>query len=141
MLRLGVNDTLSTQAASSSAQIIVGPQCQKHDFSLEPDYYAHYTFGKAGTYQFATNSIYQIMGHIRLADSIPVTNHIPFDVQRVSATRIYPPNTYPMLFNITANRDFSGTVTETVPDSFTITPATQSAVAAEGETGSVCFLR
>ena len=32
-----------------------------------------------------------------------------------------------MLFNITANQDFSGTVTETVPDSFTITPATQSA--------------
>ncbi|HXC06242.1 MAG TPA: peptidoglycan DD-metalloendopeptidase family protein, partial [Bacteroidia bacterium] len=32
-----------------------------------------------------------------------------------------------MILNITANRDFNGTVTETVPDSFTITPATQSA--------------
>jgi murein DD-endopeptidase MepM/ murein hydrolase activator NlpD len=134
---LGIDDMLSTTTvASSSAQIAVSPQCQSHDFSLEPDYYAHYKFGSVGTYQLQLTATTNGQSHT-ISDSIQVTNDIPFDVQRVSATRIYPPNTYPMLFNITANRDFTGTVTETVPDSFTIIPATQSAVAAEGETGSV----
>src|SRR5581483_5216046 len=68
-----------------------------------------------------------VNGTKSIADSVTVTDQIPFDVERVSATRIYPPNLYPMTFTITANKSFSGTVTETVPDSFTITPASQSA--------------
>ena len=124
---LGINDTLSTEATESATkQITISPQCQNHDFSLEPDYEAHYKFGAAGTYQFQLTATTKNGTH-SIADSIQVTDKIPFDVQRVSATRVYPPNTYPMLFNITANQDFSGTVTETVPDSFTVTPATQSA--------------
>ncbi len=124
---LGVDDTLSTTAASSSAQIVVNPQCQKHDFSLQPDYEAHYTFAKAGNYNLQLTATTQNGTHT-ITDTVPVTNDIPFDVQRISATRIYPLDTYPMTMNIKANRDFSGTVTETVPEDFTITPATESAV-------------
>jgi len=122
---LGINDTLSTRGIGNTA-IIVNSQCQKHDFSLEPDYEGHYKFGAAGNYQLQLTAKTQNGIHT-ITDSIQVTDKIPFDVQRVSATRIYPPNTYPVTFNITAHRDFSGTVTETVPDSFTITPATGSA--------------
>ncbi len=125
---LGIDDTLSTTEASDSAnkKITISPQCQKHDYSLEPDYKAQYQFGAAGVYNLQLSAT-TTNGTHSISDSIQVTDKIPFDVQRVSATRIYPPNTYPMTFNVTANRDFSGTVTETVPDSFTITPATQSA--------------
>jgi murein DD-endopeptidase MepM/ murein hydrolase activator NlpD len=123
---LGINDTLAT-GHSGNKQIVVNPQCQQHDYSLQPDYEGHYTFGKTGTYNFQLTATVPSIGSRTIVDSIAVTNEIPFDVQRVSATRLYPPNTYPMLFNITAHRDFTGTITETVPDSFTITPATQSA--------------
>ena len=135
----GINDILSTNAASSSAtesdtasssattnMITVNPQCQKHDFSLQPDYEAHYQFTKAGNYslQLTANTT---NGTHTISDTVPVIDQIPFDVQRVSATRIYPPDTYPMTLNITAHQDFKGVVTETVPQDFTITPATGSA--------------
>ncbi len=122
---LGINDTLST-SATDDKKITVNPQCQHHDFSLQPDYEAQYTFGKAGTYNLQLTATTQNGVHT-ISDSVQVTDNIPFDVQRVSATRIYPPNTYPMTFNITAHRDFTGTVTETVPQDFVITPATESA--------------
>jgi murein DD-endopeptidase MepM/ murein hydrolase activator NlpD len=122
----GIDDTLSTDAASQSARITINPQCQLHDFSLTPDYEAHYTFAKAGTYNLQLTATTNAGVHT-ITDIVPVTNTIPFDVQRVSATRIYPPDTYPMTFHITAHQDFSGTVTETVPQDFTITPATGSA--------------
>jgi len=132
-----ITDTLSTNTntASASADTIqVNPQCQTHDFSLTPDYQASYTFAKAGTYSLQLTATTQAGSH-SITTTIPVTNDIAFDVQRVSATRIYPPNTYPMTINIKANRDFTGTITETVPQDFTITPATESAVLTEGESG------
>lgn len=132
---LGVNDTLSTE----NKKIVINPQCQHHDFSLQPDYEAHYQFGKKGIYQFQLTALTQNGTHT-ITDSIQVTDNIPFDVQRVSATRIYPPNTYPMTFNIKANRDFSGTVTETVPESFTITPATGSATTASYDTMQTVYI-
>ena len=121
----GSIDTLSTTLPGKD-QIIVNPQCQQHGFSLQPDYQAQYTFDKAGTYTMQLTATTQSGTH-SITDTVPVTNDIPFDIQRVSATRIYPPNTYPMTINIKANRDFSGTVTDTVPEDFIITPATMSA--------------
>jgi murein DD-endopeptidase MepM/ murein hydrolase activator NlpD len=122
----GINDTLSTQKAGSR-KIQVNQQCQSHDFSLQPDYQAQYQFKKPGTYSLQLTAT-TLSGTHSISSSIDVTNNIPFDVQRVSATRIYPPNMYPMTFTITAHRDFSGIVTETVPQNFIITPATESAI-------------
>jgi len=116
------DDVLST----NNGKITVNPQCQKHDFSLQPDYEAHYTFDKAGTYNFQLTAT-TTNGTKTITDSIQVEDQIPFDVQRVSATRIYPPNSYPMTFNVTAHQDFNGIVTETVPQDFTVTPSTESA--------------
>ncbi len=119
------SDTASSSATTTN-MISVNPQCEKHDFSLQPDYEAHYQFTKAGNYslQLTANTT---NGTHTISDTVPVTDQIPFDVQRVSATRIYPPDTYPMTLNITAHQDFKGVVTETVPQDFTITPATESA--------------
>ena len=121
----GSTDILSTTSASGSAQIVVNPQCQQHDYSLQPDYQASYQFKKAGTYTLQLTAT-TTSGTHTITDTVPVTNDIPFDVQRVSATRVFPPNTYPMTINIKANRDFR-TVTETVPEDFVVTPATMSA--------------
>lgn len=112
----GIDDTLST----GNGKITINDQCQSHNFSLKPDYEAYYPVDKTGTYMLAltaktTNGIYTIN------DKLVVNDTVPFDVERVSATRIYPPNSYPVQVNITANQDFSGTITETVPQDFTIT--------------------
>ena len=115
-----------TELSTDNGKITVNPQCQKHDFSLQPDYEAHYQFRGVGTYQVQLTATTQNGTHT-ITDSIQVKNDIPFDIQRSSATRIYPPDVYPMKINITAHHDFSGTITETVPQDFIITPATPSA--------------
>src|SRR5262249_27022565 len=75
---------------------------------------------KTGTYQLTLTAKTK-NGTFSITDKLIVQESVPFDVQRVSATRIYPPSNYPVQFNITANQEFEGTVTETAPDSFTIT--------------------
>jgi murein DD-endopeptidase MepM/ murein hydrolase activator NlpD len=112
---LGVHDTLSTD----NGKISVNRECQSHNFTLKPDYEAQYTASNSGT--FALNLTATTTKDYSITDQLIVKDTVPFDVQRVSATRIYPPNNYPMQFNITANQDFTGTITETVPDDFTIT--------------------
>jgi len=135
-----LEDTLSTTNASSSANLItVNPQCQKHDFSLQPDYQTSYTFPKTGTYTMQLTAVTSGGTH-SITNIVPVLNNTSFDIQRVSATRIYPPDTYPMTINIKANRDFSGTVTETVPQDFVITPASESALLRQGSAGQAQFI-
>lgn len=114
----GMKDTLSTE----NGKITVNPECNSHAFTLKPDYEAHYNFGGVGKYDLILTAKTRNGNHT-ISDQISVQNATPFVIQRTSATRIYPPNEYPMQFNITANRDFTGTVTETVPDSFVITPS------------------
>ena len=122
---LDLNITTATSSASDvlstgNGKITVNPQCQSHKFSLSPDYEAHYPVGAAGTYKMSLTAQTK-NGSYTISDQLIVQDAVPFDVQRVSATRIYPPNDYPVQMNVTANQDFTGTVTETVPDSFTVT--------------------
>ena len=131
-LTLQITNTSSSASAllqtgtPGQNSIMVNPSCQSHDFSLQPDYEAHYQFQDTGTYTLTLTAHTQ-QGERSITSVIKVTNQIPFDVQRISSTRIYPPNTYPMTVNITAHQDFSGTITETVPQDFVITPGTMSA--------------
>ena len=53
-------------------------------------------------------------------DSFEVRKSVPFDVERVTATRIFPPNSYPVDLNIIANQDFEGTIREVVPGNFVV---------------------
>lgn len=114
--QLGISDTVSTD----NGKIIVNKQCESHNFSLKPDYEANYTVGQAGNYTLTLTATTP-NGTYTITDKIIVQDTVSFDVQRISATRIYPPNNYPVQLNITANQDFTGMVTETVPQDFTIT--------------------
>jgi hypothetical protein len=113
--KLEVVEELSTE----NGAIRVNPECQVHDVTLKPDYEAHYQVGEAGIYEMelsaeTKNGVYTIK------DFFEVRNFIPFDVERVTATRIYPPKPYPATFNITVNQDFEGVVGETIPDGFEV---------------------
>lgn len=110
---------------SKEKTIITNDVCSKKEFTVKPDYETSYTLGDAGVYKLflmaVTNS-----GTYSIEDSILVKNQVDFDVKRIGSTRIYPPLHYPVNLEITANRDFNGVVTETVPDSFTITPSDEA---------------
>lgn len=113
----GKEDVLST----ANSKITVNPECTSHDFTLKPDYQATYKLGEEGTYTM-TLTAGTGNGSYTITDQLFVQKNIPFYIERVSATRIYPPNNYPVNLTITANQDFEGTITETVPESFTILP-------------------
>jgi len=94
----GATKTLSTD----SGEIKVNDICNSHDFSLAPDYSGTYQTGGTGTYQMTLTAETQ-NGTYSISDKFEVRNAVAFDVERVTATRTYPKNTYPMMFNITAN--------------------------------------
>lgn len=113
------NDTLILTSASN--QITVTEQCSKKTFSLEPDYKASMKTGSVGTYALTLKAETK-NGTYTITDAFEVEDNIPFDISRESATRIYPEHSYPMLSTITALDDFTGKITDVVPDFFTITP-------------------
>ncbi len=112
---LGINDTLST----SNGKIIVNPECAVKDFVEKPDYETTYQVKSKGIYDLNLTATTK-KGSYSIADSIEVKDSVSFDVERLNATRLFPPITYSSVFNIIANEDFEGTITETVPDTFAI---------------------
>ncbi len=110
-----LNDQLSTQ----NGTIRVNPECSQKGVISKPDYEARYQVVGIGNYDiFLTAETGN--GTYSVHDAFEVREQVPFDIERVGPTRIYPPNTYPMIFKIKANRDFVGAVEETVPESLDI---------------------
>ncbi len=108
-----------TSLSTDNGKVLINPECKSHDFTLKPDYETNYQVGGIGEYQMHLKAQTK-NGAYEISDSFAVQAAAPFDVKRVTATRIYPPNTYPVTMEITANQDFEGTVTESVPASFRI---------------------
>lgn len=109
-------DVLSTD----SKQIVINSQCYTHDFTIEPDYETSYDIGEAGKYIMTLSAVTQ-NGTYTITDSFLVQKNVPFDVERTTTTRIYPPLTYPVKFTVKANQDFDGIVKERVPRKFVVT--------------------
>ncbi len=116
-VKANTTDILST----ANNKIKVNKECSSKNFTLKPDYEAQYTVADEGTYTMELHAI-SLNGEFSITDSFEVKTQTPFEIKRTSATRLYPPLTYPMNIEVTANQDFEGTVTETVPESFVITP-------------------
>lgn len=120
-----INETLST----SNGRIVVNKECSSHEFTLKPDYEAHYSAGGPGEYNLTLTATTK-NGLYSINDMFEVRDDAPFDVTRTSATRIYPPLNYPVTLDIIANQDFEGTITETVPGDFFIENLTDESVIA-----------
>ncbi len=92
-------------------------ECRLNNFDGKPDYFAYYLTSEVGIYQIKLTNLdtgYEIH------DSFEVRHSVPFDIERIGPTRIYPPVTYEMRFIIKANQDFNGQIVEHVPESFEI---------------------
>lgn len=114
---------LSTKVLSTgTGEIVVNPQCYTKDFTLIPDYQTSFIADEIGIYKFELTATTP-EGNYSVNDAIEVREGVPFDIERKTATRIYPPNMYPVTFDITANEDFEGEIQEYVPASFNISKA------------------
>ncbi|MDO9028587.1 MAG: hypothetical protein Q7U68_07000, partial [Candidatus Roizmanbacteria bacterium] len=113
-----INDELSTE----NGKIKVNQECKIHDFTLKPDYEAQYQVKGQGRYEMSLTAETK-NGNYTIADFFEVKENISFEIERDTATRIYPIKDYPVTFNIKANEDFEGTVEEIVPRGFEILPA------------------
>ncbi len=127
LLRLEIKapDGQATVLSTENGTIKVNPECLVKGFTLNPDYETSYLTTQAGSYTMnlwaeTENGIYSI------TDTFETRDQVAFDVERISATRIYPPESYPVTLNITANEDFEGIITETVPEVFSIFPLGES---------------
>ena len=118
---LHIDETLSTE----NGKITVNPECYSHEFTLKPDYQTSYDVGEQGHYDM-TLTAQTNNGTYTITDGFDVRDYVPFDVERITATRIYPPNSYPVIFKITANEDFSGTLREAIPSEFATSPIASS---------------
>jgi hypothetical protein len=112
----GKTQVLSTEGGEITVDKDV---CESHLLTNTPDYAAQYKVSGEGTYQM-TLTANTDSGQYTISDKFEVKNGVAFDVERTAATRIYPPNTNPMAFSVTANQDFDGQVQEVVPASFEV---------------------
>ena len=107
--------------STDDGTITVTNQCFKKTVSLIPDYETTYQVGGAGKYSVLIRATTK-NGTEQLSDSFEVRMSVPFDVERIAATRIYPVKKYPVRITVAANVDFTGTVVEVVPASYEISP-------------------
>jgi hypothetical protein len=118
----GHTTTLSTQAGTVEQSGV----CAGDTFVNLPDYTAHFSgTGEAGVYQMTLLAVTE-NGPRSIHDQFEVQVAPSFDIQRTGPTRILPTERYPVTLNIVSNQDWSGTIIETVPDSFDITPPLHS---------------
>ena len=100
--------------------IRVNHECYVHDYVTKPDYEASYIIpNETGKYTL-TLTAKDKNGSKTITDSFEVVKDIPYDIERITNTRIYPVKNYPVTLKIKANRDFQGTIKDTVPSNFGI---------------------
>lgn len=111
----GNTDVLSTE----NGLIQRNDVCEQKIFTLIPDYEATYKTGSVGTYDMQLTAKTE-NGSYTITDAFEVRDTVPFDVERATATRIFPPATYPVTLAITFHEDFDGIIQEMVPGNFAV---------------------
>ncbi|MHA1444242.1 MAG: hypothetical protein ACTSR4_05775, partial [Candidatus Hodarchaeales archaeon] len=104
-------------------QIQKSGECSGNNITDVPDYFTYYQTEEAGIYQMKLKNL---GNGYEITDFFEVRNSVPFDIERIGPTRIYPPADYKMKLNILTNQDFEGQIIETVPAGFDIQSSTSS---------------
>jgi len=108
----------SPNGARATPVVQTSDQCGPNNVTDVPDYFAYYQIGEPGIYQIKLTNL---DNGYEITDSFEVRDSVPFDIERIGPTRIYPLAKYQMTLKIKANQDFSGNIIENIPDSFIIT--------------------
>jgi hypothetical protein len=113
----GERDNVGTIEKSNTC----GPQTVTNN----PDYWAKYILDKPGTYELqltakTKNGTYSQTANINVVETQDLASSLPFEVERIGPTRIYPVAKYEYKIKIKANQDFEGKIIEEIPDIFKI---------------------
>jgi len=92
-------------------------ECGPDNVTDKPDYFTYYQTGETGIYQMKLTNF---DNGYKISDSFEVRESVPFGIERIGPTRIYPPAVYEMRMIIKANEDFQGEIIETTPLGFRI---------------------
>lgn len=119
-LEISTPNGTKTTFTTKDGSIKVNPQCLTKELTLIPDYEAQFPITQTGKYQLTltattTNGIYSI------SDSFSAEDQPSFIVERLTATRIFPLQNYPVTIKFTPKNDFNGYLLDSVPTTFKIT--------------------
>ncbi len=116
-------------------------KCSGDNVTDTPDYFTYYQIGDAGTYQMTLTRIDANTGEKmhEISDSFEVRDSVPFDVERIGPTRIYPPAKYEMILKIKANQDFNGQIVEKAPKEFEITSREITQIRTQNDTKEIVW--
>ncbi|MDB5184003.1 MAG: hypothetical protein JWO07_684, partial [Candidatus Saccharibacteria bacterium] len=132
-LEITAPDGRVTTLTTAAKQIIVSDTCKDGNVTNSPDYMANYTPDQTGSYDVRMTTT-TIRGMRSMDSSFDVVNHADFVSERVNtAMRLYPSSPYNVTLNVRANKSFSGSFDEPLPDSFAITNPKLTDVKSNGQ--------
>jgi len=115
-LKMWVTDTVG---AESEVSVTPSGLCDGNNVIDVPDYAATYLPAATGTYRVKLVRFDQDQNIAsQVSDSFEVRATVPYSIERVGPTRIYPIAHYPMKIRVQANEAFEGNIVERVPGDF-----------------------
>jgi hypothetical protein len=103
--------------STENGKVWVNSDCEIKDITSNPDFEAELLVEEIGRYEVLVSSQTK-NGTAELRDFFEVESLPSFEINRQTATRIYPLKDYPVEITVLANQDFAGTIKETIPTSF-----------------------
>jgi hypothetical protein len=94
-------------------------ECGPNNVITVPDYEAFYDLAGAGAYQLKLTAR-TANGSKSVSDQFEVRESVPFEVERIGPTRIYPWADYKMRLKIKAETDYEGEIRELLPVGFSL---------------------
>jgi len=118
-------ENTETELSTENGAIRYSGKCSGDNVTDVPDYYVYFRVDKPGIYEMKLTNL---NNGYEISDKFEVRESVPFEVERIGPTRIYPPAKYEMKIKIKANQDFNGEIVETVPFTFAIDENTESKI-------------
>lgn len=110
-------EIINPNRGQTSVPVERSSKCGPDNVTDVADYFAYYQVNGPGKYEMRLTNL---DNGYEITDFFEVKKSVPFEVERIGPTRIYPPAIYQMTLRIKANEDFSGEIIEQVPESFVI---------------------
>lgn len=111
--------------SSSAGTVFATDTCQVYGDQNDSDYLATTKLQEPGQYDIELSANHEST-HYLLRDTLVVASDQDYVVVRHGPTRLFPVKDYQMDITIKYNRDFTGTVSETIPSSFKLSSATEA---------------
>lgn len=118
-LKISGPDNALAFFSTETGEIIRNDTCGANNVTDEPDYFAYYFFHQPGAYKL---TLTDRKNKHEITDTILVRAGDTLELERISATRINPFKAdYVMKLRVTANQNFSGVLTESLPSELSVT--------------------